>query len=227
MKLIVMLVAVLGVMGTIHADDAPVVTDTTTWRDKGWGSRARPDKGIIDRVVIHSTAAAVDVDKKNAIRPREDWFKDDLILNTWQKEGVSVHYYISRAGAIFKLVEEKNVAYHDPKYNARSIGIELAGIHGEKWLQDAAAKFPAEDLKYTNPQYTSLSWLLKDIKSRHADIKVILHSDIYRKNGKDANGADKWVQRKSDPGPGFDTSNLPSEIPRITAHTDAEAPAGP
>ncbi|MEL7239513.1 MAG: hypothetical protein AAGK78_11690, partial [Planctomycetota bacterium] len=51
-------------------------------------------------------------------------------------------------------------------------------------------------------QYEALNALLADIRTRHADVKLIRHSDIYAK----VDG--QWTQVKTDPGPSFDGDRL-------------------
>ncbi|HRZ33105.1 MAG TPA: N-acetylmuramoyl-L-alanine amidase [Flavobacterium sp.] len=65
----------------------------------------------------------------------------EKILKIFAKFNVSTHYLIGRKGEIYKLVEEKNTAYHAGKsslpdgnrrVNECSIGIELANDSIEK-----------------------------------------------------------------------------------------------
>jgi len=116
----------------------------------------------IDVVIVHSSYCPT----------KTDSFDLACILQLYKKYDVSAHYIIDRAGIIYLLVDEKNIAYHggkgtipdgDNRPNTRSIGIEL--INTEKSA-------------YTELQYLSLASLVTKIKSRY-EIKYVLgHSDI-------------------------------------------------
>ena len=103
---------------------------------------------------------------------------------------VSCHYIVSKRGRIYKMVNEKDVAWHagkskwkqDRNLNNCSIGIEL--------INNGKEQFP-------NKQILSLIRLLKKIITKH-DIKinnVLGHSDIS-------------PGRKFDPGPLFPWSKI-------------------
>jgi N-acetylmuramoyl-L-alanine amidase len=107
---------------------------------------------------------------------------------------VSAHYMVDEEGSIYKLVEEKNRAWHAgiscwkgrASLNYTSIGIEIANP-GHEWGYRA---FPL-------PQMAAIKVLCKDILSRH-DIppeNVVGHSDIA-------------PNRKEDPGELFDWPSL-------------------
>jgi N-acetyl-anhydromuramyl-L-alanine amidase AmpD len=90
----------------------------------------------------------------------------------WKHDNVSPHYAIDKAGTIYRLVAEKNIAWHagvsalpngDTDVNTRSIGIEL--IYTNKETPTAA-------------QYASLQSLLKDIESRYTIKYVLGHEQV-------------------------------------------------
>lgn len=96
----------------------------------------------------------------------------DLIIKQFAGYGVSAHYVIGREGEIYRLVDEKNVAYHAGKsslpdgrtgVNSCSIGIELV-------------------CSFTEPineqQMEALVKLTKDIQARYKIKYVLRHSDI-------------------------------------------------
>ena len=103
---------------------------------------------------------------------------------------VSAHYFVARDGAVMRLVDEEQRAWHagEGKWagradvNSRSIGIELDN--------DGASPFPEE-------QMAALEELLADILTRHQlePKDVIAHSDMA-------------PERKSDPGRLFDWRRL-------------------
>ncbi len=109
------------------------------------------------------------------------------------KKGSSYHYYIQRNGNIIRLVDTKYQAGHAGisyykglfKVNKYSIGICLQNNPPQQ---------------YTDIQYQSLSWLIKQLQAKYPDStsKIILgHSDIAIPRG-----------RKKDPGNHFDWNKL-------------------
>lgn len=167
--------------GRLPAAAAPSTQDSTTWGGKPWPAGDR-DETKVDRVVVHSTAALIDL-RTRAPLAKEEWFKKDRIFAAWRSYGVNPHYYIDREGGVHRLTPEAKLCSHARGYNQRSIGIELAGVGSEPWMQklatDAGAT-PAE-LGYTPAQYAALGSLLKDIASRRPQVQAILHSDIWER----------------------------------------------
>jgi N-acetyl-anhydromuramyl-L-alanine amidase AmpD len=85
---------------------------------------------------------------------------------------VSAHYLIARDGVVYRLVNEKDIAYHAGKsqlpdgrrsVNSCSIGIELVTSFSEA---------------PTEAQINALVELVKDIKNRYKIKYVLRHSDI-------------------------------------------------
>lgn len=116
----------------------------------------------IDTIVLHSTYNALGGDP----------FSVSKIIDIYKSYGVAPHYLISRDGAVYRLVEEKNIAYHagesempDGRKNVNdfSIGVEIIG---------------KDDGSPSDEQYTSLEKLLMAIKSRNKINFVLGHSDI-------------------------------------------------
>lgn len=116
----------------------------------------------IDTIVIHSSYDAIG----------DDPYSVNGIISEYKNYGVSAHYLIDRGGAIYQLVDEKNIAYHagtsrlpDGRTNVNeiSIGIELINT---------------KNSNFTNEQYASLQSLIESIKRRY-EIKYILgHNQI-------------------------------------------------
>lgn len=136
----------------------------------------------IDTVVVHSTYNATG----------GDLFSVSKIIDIYKNYGVSPHYLIARDGAVYRMIDEKDIAYHagDSKMsdgrtnvNAFSIGIEVIGKN---------------DGSPSDAQYDSLKKLLADIETRHTIKHILGHSDI-------APG------RKSDPW-GFDWKKVGGKI---------------
>ncbi|MEP7162202.1 MAG: N-acetylmuramoyl-L-alanine amidase [Candidatus Moraniibacteriota bacterium] len=127
----------------------------------GFGYREASDRSI-DTVVIHSSYNA----------SGGDVYDIDKIIKQYEDYGVGAHYLIGRAGTVYRLVAEKNIAYHagvskvpDGRKNVNdfSLGIELDGT---------------ETSGYTGKQYDALNALLTDIKSRYKIKFVVGHADI-------------------------------------------------
>jgi len=127
-----------------------------------WGFQ-KSDSRKIDTIVVHSTYNTLS----------DDAYSLEGCISQFKQYGVSSHYIIDRSGKIYKLVDEKNIAYHagisemkDGRTNVNnfSVGIELI----VKDSQD----------KPTDKQYDALSWLISDIKSRQNIKYIVGHSDI-------------------------------------------------
>ncbi len=145
-----------------HAGKSPctqvkIVNRLVTW---GYKKVSRPRK--IEAIIIHSSY--------NALTP--DSFSVAEILREYRGIDVSPHYIIDRSGTIFRLVPERDIAYHAGKsrlpdgttnVNAVSIGIEIVNT-----IRDTP----------TDAQYESLVSLVKCLKERYAIKYVLGHSDI-------------------------------------------------
>lgn len=116
----------------------------------------------IDTVILHSSYNSLGGDVHDVGK----------IIGIYKSYEVAAHYIIGRDGTIYRLVEEKNIAYHAgvaktpdgrSDVNAFSIGIELVNT---------------ENGEYTEKQYAAVNALLADIRSRHAIKYVLGHDDI-------------------------------------------------
>lgn len=117
---------------------------------------------MIDTIIIHSSFDAIGSDP----------YSVNGIISEYKKYGVSAHYLIDRSGAIYRLVEEKNIAYHagtsrlpDGRTNVNevSIGIELVNT---------------KDSNFTDKQYASLQSLIDNIKERYGIKNILGHNQI-------------------------------------------------
>lgn len=116
----------------------------------------------IDTIVLHSS---YDLDGA-------DPYSVSGIIKEYEGYGVSAHYLIDRQGGIYRLVEDKNVAYHagvskmpDGRRNVNdfSIGIELMNTKtGE----------------FTAAEYAAVNALISHLKKQHPIKSVVGHSDI-------------------------------------------------
>ena len=116
----------------------------------------------IDTVVIHSTYNATGGDP----------FSVSKIIDIYKSYGVSPHYLVARDGTVYRMVDEKNIAYHAgdsempdgrSNVNAFSIGIEVIG---------------KDDGSPSDEQYDALKKLIADIETRHTIKHILGHSDI-------------------------------------------------
>jgi len=120
------------------------------------------EKRKVDIIVIHSTRCL-----------EGDPYDVMAAVNVFRSYNVASHYMIGRNGMIYRLVAEKDVAFHAGKsvlpqtgrkfLNGSSIGIELLNSP-----TDAPTK----------EQYTALVQLVNDIKTRYAIQYIVGHSDI-------------------------------------------------
>ena len=120
------------------------------------------DSRSIDTIVLHSSYNA----------SGGDVYDIDKIVKQYEDYGVGAHYLIDRTGKVYRLIAEKDVAYHagaskmpDGRKNVNefSIGIEIAGT-----LESG----------YTQEQYTAVNALIDDIKSRYKIKSIVGHADI-------------------------------------------------
>ena len=127
-----------------------------------WGF-SKSDNRKIDTIIIHSSYNAVGKDAHDL---------DDIIYKEYKPYGVSPHYIISREGKIYRLVEDKNIAYHAGEskvpdgrtgVNNFSLGIEIVNTKSEK-PNDA--------------QYGALNNLLAYLKKEYKIKYVLGHDDI-------------------------------------------------
>ncbi|QIV95557.1 AmpD protein [Allofrancisella inopinata] len=170
--------------------------------EQGWYTKAtqilsenfnqRPTNVEVDLVVVHCISLPEgQYDNSNV----EKLFTNtldcsvDVSFESLRDIKVSAHFYIKREGEIFQFVAVNDRAWHAgvSSYNGRencndfSIGIELQGT-------DKSA--------YTTEQYTSLNFLLKNLKESYPTLKDIVgHQDIA-------------PQRKTDPGRCFNWSKV-------------------
>jgi len=116
----------------------------------------------IDTVIIHSSYDALG----------NDPYDVSGLITEYKEYGVAPHYLIDRKGNIYRLVEEKNIAYHAGEgktpdgrsgVNSFSIGIELMNTKTDS---------------YTDEQYASLKNLLANLKKGYKIKYVLGHKDI-------------------------------------------------
>ncbi|MFZ2299573.1 MAG: N-acetylmuramoyl-L-alanine amidase [Candidatus Moraniibacteriota bacterium] len=116
----------------------------------------------IDTIVLHSSYDLAGTDP----------YSVSGIVKEYEDYGVSAHYLIDRAGKIYRLVADQNIAYHAgvsrmpdgrTDVNDFSIGIEMMNT---------------ETGQLTKAQYAAINDLVSYLKKRHPITSVVGHSDI-------------------------------------------------
>ncbi len=127
-----------------------------------FGFRVPPAPRSVDTIVLHSSYNALG----------GDVYSVDRTIEEYEQYGVGAHYLIDRSGAVLRLAEEANIAYHagsskmpDGRKNVNdfSIGIEIIAT---------------EESGYTDKQYAAVNALIADIKTRRTIKHVLGHGDI-------------------------------------------------
>lgn len=126
-----------------------------------WGF-AKTAKRTIDTVIIHSSYDALSGNP----------YSLDGLIKEYQQYGVAPHYLIDRKGIIYRLVEDKNTAYHAGKsqtpdgrknVNDFSIGIEIMNTKTDS---------PTEE------QYAALQKLIDFLKKEYKIKYILGHNQI-------------------------------------------------
>lgn len=126
-----------------------------------WGYQASSSRKI-DTLIIHSSYNSLGGDEYDA----------RAVIDIYKSYGVAAHYLIDRKGVVYRLVEDKNIAYHagvsrmpDGRENVNvfSLGVELLNNM---------------DDEYTERQYESLERLVGEMKGKHPIRYVLGHKDI-------------------------------------------------
>jgi hypothetical protein len=138
------------------ANNLKIINKRVTW------GYSKTSERIIDTIIIHSSYDALGNDPYNL----------EGLINEYRQYGVAPHYLIDRQGNIYRLVDDKNIAYHagesempDGRTNVNnfSIGIELMNTETDN---------------FTPSQYDALNDLLRYL-SRSYEIEYVLgHNQI-------------------------------------------------
>ncbi|MFZ2188664.1 MAG: N-acetylmuramoyl-L-alanine amidase [Candidatus Moraniibacteriota bacterium] len=156
------LVPVVAEKPVVTSDDAPKVTKLSiTNRLVSFGFQ-KSDSRKIDTIIIHSSYDAIG----------DDPYSVSGVIAEYKSYGVSPHYLIDRKGNIYRLVEDKNIAYHAGEskmsdgrtgVNIFSIGIEMLTTKKEK---------------LTDAQYSALKLLIANLKGKYKITAVLGHNEI-------------------------------------------------
>ncbi len=116
----------------------------------------------IDTMVLHSSYNNQGGDR----------YSVDRVIDIWKSYDVAPHYMIDRKGAIYRLVEDEDIAYHAGKskmpdgrtnVNGFSIGVEILGDENDG---------------YTAAQYGAVNDLAAYLKGEYGVKYVVGHADI-------------------------------------------------
>lgn len=146
--------------GQVGSKDQSALPITNRLISFGYGIPKSPRN--IDTVVLHSSYNSTGGDE----------YSVDKVIGIWKGYAVAPHYMIDRKGTVYRLVEDKNIAYHAgvskmpdgrTDVNDFSIGIEILNT---------------EDDQYTSAQYDAVNDLVAYLKKDHGIKYVVGHSDI-------------------------------------------------
>ena len=147
---------------TENKKDEPANNMNITNKLASWGYEKAGSRKI-DTIIVHSTYN---------ITSSDPFDLDAIIYKEYKPYGVAPHYIIDRDGKIYRLVEDKNIAYHAGEskmpdgrtgVNNFSIGIELVN---------------SKTAKPTSEQYASLKYLIGYIKGKYSIKYTLGHKDI-------------------------------------------------
>lgn len=126
-----------------------------------WGFQSSSGRKI-NTIIIHSSYDALG----------DEPYSVSGVIAEYKEYGVSPHYLIDREGKVYRLVEDKNIAYHAGEskmpdgrtgVNAFSIGVEMLTTKKDK---------------LTDAQYSALKLLIADFKGKYKITAVLGHNQI-------------------------------------------------
>ncbi|HAI74408.1 MAG TPA: hypothetical protein DCS28_02050 [Candidatus Moranbacteria bacterium] len=126
-----------------------------------WGFQ-KTEARKIDTIIVHSSYDAIG----------NNSYDVSGTIAEYKSYGVSPHYLIDRKGSIYRLVEDKNIAYHAGEsrmpdgrtgVNNFSLGVEMLTTKKDK---------------LTDEQYTALNLLIKNLKSKYKITNILGHNQI-------------------------------------------------
>lgn len=124
----------------------------------------------IKRIFVHCTAGS----QKTTLKQLENEFK----AKGWKSPGY--HYVVFPDGKVEQMLDESKVSNGVKGYNSTSINVAYVG--------GVDSKLKPIDNR-TEAQKTSLIQILKHLKSRYPDAKIMGHRDVW---GKDPKKWQKW-----------------------------------
>lgn len=159
-----------------------------------YAERLEPrDPATIDLVVIHCT------ELPDMAMARE---YGERIHHAATRTGNSGHYYIDRAGEVFRFVPDARIANHARGYNPHSIGVELVNLgRYPHWADSRHQSFTEA---YPEQQIAALDALLAQLHRLHRGLRWIAgHEDLDRRLEPASDDPAILLPRRRDPGPMF------------------------
>jgi hypothetical protein len=129
-------------------------------RKVNFGFEAASDRDI-NAIVLHSSHSV-----------SGDPYDVSAVIALWRSYGVAPHYMIARDGTVYRLVDDKNIAYHagdsvmpDGRtgVNQFSIGVEILNTKTDE---------------YTSAQYQATKDLIRYLRGKYGKMSVVGHSTI-------------------------------------------------
>lgn len=151
-----------GDKSTVNSEQKTVGKLTIVDRLVDFGFSPGPATRKIDTIVLHSSYNSTG----------GDVYSVDKVIGIWKSYGVAPHYLIDRSGKIYRLVRDRDIAYHagvsempDGRKNVNdfSLGIELLNT---------------KDGTYTDAQYATVNDLIASLKGKYPIKNVVGHQDI-------------------------------------------------
>ncbi|MCH5213438.1 MAG: N-acetylmuramoyl-L-alanine amidase [Oscillospiraceae bacterium] len=122
----------------------------TNWKWNGTPAKRSATTHIVLHHAAAKTCTAADVDS---------WHK----ANGWS--GIGYHYFVRKNGRIYRGRPENTVGAHVIGHNSYSIGICAEGDYSTETVM-------------TEAQKSAIQELIRDIKTRYPNIKVVGHKDL-------------------------------------------------
>lgn len=143
-------------------DITPIATSPFQIRDRkvNFGFEAASGRDI-NAIVLHSSHSV-----------SGDPYDVAAVIALWRSYGVAPHYMIARDGTVYRLVDDKNIAYHagdsvmpDGRtgVNQFSIGVEILNTKTDE---------------YTSAQYQATKDLISYLKGKYGKMSVVGHDTI-------------------------------------------------
>ncbi len=159
--------------------EQPTISNQQSAPEEASGAKAANEAGIVDRLMtsgfsVPDKARTIDtIVLHSSYNPNGgDAYSVSALVKIYEGYGVSAHYLIDRSGTIYRLVEDKNIAYHAgvskmpdgrKDVNDFSIGIEMMN---------------KEDTTYTAAQYAAVNSLVSSLKKKYHIKNIVGHNNI-------------------------------------------------
>jgi N-acetyl-anhydromuramyl-L-alanine amidase AmpD len=126
-----------------------------------WGYETSKNRNT-DTLLIHSSYDALGSEPYNL----------NGLIKEYQQYSVAPHFLIDRKGNVYKLVDEKNIAYH------AGVGKMPDGRTGVNNFSLGIELMNTKEDQYTSAQYSSLNKLIEHLENHHSIEYILGHQDI-------------------------------------------------